>query len=86
MCGCGCAKTAETPSAATKAPVGDHVVRVDDMTCGHCVATITKAIQAKWPAAAVTADLAGKTVTVLGVQPGADVGGAIREAGFTPLG
>jgi hypothetical protein len=57
MCGCGCAKTAETPSAATKAPVGANVVRVDDMSCGHCVATITKAIQAKWPAAGVTADL-----------------------------
>lgn len=84
MCGCGCKKSAETSSAA--APVGANVVRVLDMCCGHCVATITQAIQAKWPSAEVTADLAGKTVSVLGIDAGADLRGAIREVGCTPLG
>lgn len=84
MCGCGCAKTAEATSAT--APTEANVVRVEDMSCGHCVAMITEAIQAKWPAAEVKADLAGKTVTVLGVDSGADVRGVIREAGYTPLG
>ncbi len=84
MCGCGCAKTAEASSAPI--PEGAAVVRVDDMSCGHCVATITDAIRAKWPAAQVKADLAGKTVSVLGVAAGSDVRGVIRDAGYTPAG
>jgi copper chaperone len=84
MCGCGCTKTAEASSAPT--PEGAAVVRVDDMSCGHCVATITEAIHAKWPAAQVEADLARKTVSVLGVDVGADLCGVIRKAGYTPLG
>lgn len=83
MCGCGCAKTADAASATT--PVGANVVRVEDMSCGHCVAAITGAIQAKWPSADVTADLAGKTVSVSGVEAGADLRGVIREAGYTPV-
>ncbi len=85
MCGCGCSKTAETNAAAV--PVGTNIVRVEDMSCGHCVATITRAIQAKWPSAQVKADLlVGKTVTVLGVDGDADLRGVIQEAGYTPLG
>lgn len=81
MCGCGCAKSAE---ASVAVPEGADVVRVEDMSCGHCVATITEAIQAKWPAAEVKADLVGKTVSVLGVAAGSDVRGVIRCAGYTP--
>lgn len=84
MCGCGCSTRAKAASGT--APAGADVVRVDDMSCGHCVATITEAIHAKWPSAEVKANLAGKTVSVLGVAAGADVRGVIREAGYTPAG
>ena len=82
MCGCGCAKTVEAPKAMV--PIGAHIVRVADMSCGHCVATITKVVQAKWPSAEVKVDLASKTVSVQGLSAGADVGAVILEAGFTP--
>ena len=35
-----------------------------DMSCGHCVATVTKAVKALDSGAEVKADLASKTVTV----------------------
>jgi copper chaperone len=58
---------------------------VQDMSCGHCVASITKAVQAVDPGAQVQVDLASKRVQV---QPGqADapaVQQAIAAAGFTP--
>lgn len=84
MCGCGCSTSAEAASGT--ATVGADVVRVDDMSCSHCVATITEAIYARWPSAEVKANLAGKTVSVLGVAAGADVRSVIREAGYTPAG
>lgn len=55
---------------------------VPDMSCGHCVATITKAVKAVDPTAAVTADLAAKTVTVESPAPAAAVARAIDEAGY----
>lgn len=85
MCGCGCAQTAERSSEPAATKNGATVVRVDDMSCGHCVATITKAVQAKWPSAEVQADLAGRTISALGLAPDADLAAAIREAGYTPV-
>ncbi|MDP1648169.1 MAG: heavy-metal-associated domain-containing protein [Rubrivivax sp.] len=58
---------------------------VQDMTCGHCVSAITKAVLGVDPAARVNADLATHRVEI---QPGtadaAALGHAISEAGFTP--
>lgn len=53
-----------------------------DMTCGHCVATVTKAVKALDPAAEVKADLGGKTVTVETGVPAAAVARALDEAGY----
>ena len=39
-------------------------LKVPDMTCQHCVATITKLIQQQDPAAQVQTDLALHTVSV----------------------
>jgi copper chaperone len=39
---------------------------VDNMTCGHCVRTITKALQRLDPAATVSVDLATKRVAATG--------------------
>ena len=60
--------------------------RVEDMTCGHCASTITKAVQAVDAGAKVQIDLAQHLV---GVEPAdADacaVAQAISEAGYTPV-
>jgi copper chaperone len=60
--------------------------RIDDMTCGHCVATITKAVQQTAPGATVAADLQQHRVTIASdtgdAQAFAD---AITQAGYTPV-
>ena len=59
---------------------------VNDMTCGHCVGVVTKALQAVDRDAKVTIDLARHRVEI---EPGdADAQAlrdAIAEAGYTPL-
>ncbi len=58
---------------------------VKDMTCGHCVSTITKALKATDPGAQVQIDLARHLVQVEPVTADADeLAGAIQEAGYTP--
>lgn len=59
--------------------------RVEDMTCGHCVATVTKAVKALDGAAHVDIDLPAHAVRVESAQPAAAVEAAIREAGYTPV-
>lgn len=59
---------------------------VPDMTCGHCVASITKAVKALDPAAEVKADLAGKTVSVETALPAASVAMALDQAGYPNTG
>lgn len=55
---------------------------VPDMTCGHCVKTITEAVLAAAPGAQVQADVATHHVRVSGTQQGEAVRAAIREAGY----
>jgi copper chaperone len=60
--------------------------RVDDMTCGHCATTITRAVRAVDAGANVQVDLARHLVTV---EPtgayAAELAEAITEAGYTPV-
>jgi len=56
--------------------------QVDGMTCGHCVSTITKALQGVDPAADVTADLGAKVVTVESKAEPEALAQAIRQAGY----
>lgn len=56
---------------------------VPDMTCGHCVRSITEAIQAVAPQATVSTDLEKHQVTVQGLD-GAQTLKVIEEAGYTP--
>lgn len=58
--------------------------QVSDMSCGHCVQSITTAIRDAEPDAQVQVDLAGKTVQVDGARAPAAVEAAIRQAGYTP--
>jgi copper chaperone len=59
--------------------------RVDDMTCGHCVSAITKAVKEADAGAQVQVDLARHLVQVEPSTANAeDIGSAIEEAGYTP--
>jgi len=55
---------------------------VPDMSCGHCVSTITKAVQQVAPGASVTTDLAAHRVTVEGASDVEGVRRAIVDAGY----
>ena len=63
---------------------GGLKLRVDDMTCGHCAASITKAIKTGMPAAQVHADPVSKLVSISGVSDLAAVKALVSKAGFTP--
>jgi copper chaperone len=58
--------------------------KVEDMTCGHCVATITKAVKEVDQQATVEADVAQHMVRIQGASDAVAVEAAIREAGYTP--
>lgn len=57
---------------------------VEDMTCAHCVQTITKAIEAVAPGNKIAIDLSTKLVEMDGTADGRAVENAIRDAGYTP--
>ena len=58
--------------------------KVDDMTCGHCVARVTKVLKETDPTAEVTVDLPAHKVTVDGAGARDEYAEAIRAAGYTP--
>lgn len=63
-----------------------QVFRVNDMTCGHSVSNITKAIKATDKDAKVTIDLAQHLVMVEPTEADTqDLTDAITEAGYTPV-
>ncbi|UNK42392.1 heavy-metal-associated domain-containing protein [Luteimonas sp. S4-F44] len=57
---------------------------LDDMTCGGCVRSVTKAIQAVDAQASVEADPPNRTVVVQTSASREAVVAALREAGFPP--
>ncbi|MGQ3052953.1 MAG: heavy-metal-associated domain-containing protein [Roseateles sp.] len=59
---------------------------VNDMTCGHCVSMITKAIKGADRDAQVAIDLASKRVDINSSAADADeLKAAILDAGYTPV-
>jgi copper chaperone len=59
---------------------------VKDMTCGHCVSTITKALKTTDKDAKVEIDLATRRVQVEPVSADAEeLAEAIMDAGYTPV-
>ena len=59
---------------------------VNDMTCGHCAGTITRAIAAVDEGARVTVDLATHRVAIEPQAASAAIlEEAIAEAGYTPV-
>lgn len=61
-----------------------YAFNVEGMTCGHCVARVTRALKEVDPAAAVTIDLSAHTVTVEGAGERDEYAEAIRAAGYAP--
>ena len=62
------------------------VFQVNDMTCGHCVGTITKALKGADSDAKVQIDLSSRRVLVEPKMAGvAGLADAIKEAGYTPV-
>ncbi|MDX1875495.1 cation transporter [Mycolicibacterium sp. 120266] len=58
------------------------VLRVEGMSCGHCVSAITAAVQPLPGVASVAVDLAAGTVTVTGTADPATVTAAIEDCGY----
>jgi copper chaperone len=58
--------------------------KVEDMTCGHCVSRVTKAVKAVDSQAQVEISLRDKRVNVRSSAAQAVIAEAIQEAGYTP--
>ena len=63
-----------------------NTFEVNDMTCGHCVGVITKAVNAVAPGAEVQIDLATHRVSIgSSAVDATQLGAAIADAGYTPV-
>ena len=56
-------------------------LNVPDMTCGHCVGTVTKAVKSVDSSAAVTVDLPSKIVTIETTADASRISEAVDSAG-----
>jgi len=59
-----------------------YKLQVENMSCGHCVGSVTKAVQGIDPQAQVQIDLASKRVTVESASALDAISAAIVEAGY----
>jgi copper chaperone len=59
-------------------------MNVPDMTCNHCVAAITRAVNGVDPGAACEIDLGAKRVRIDSALPPSDFIEALEEIGYTP--
>lgn len=60
--------------------------QVNDMTCGHCVSSLTKALQAADATAKLRFDLAAHRVDIEpGMADAAELSEAIKLAGYSPV-
>jgi copper chaperone len=61
-------------------------VKVQGMTCGHCVQAVTRAIQARDPQARVQVDLAAGTLRAETSLPREAVAAVVTAEGYTVSG
>ena len=59
-----------------------YQLQVENMSCGHCVGAVTKAVQAIDATAKVEVDLASKSVRIDSASPLAPLTSAIADAGY----
>ena len=83
MCGCSTHQAGTTGQTAVPED-GSLILRVEDMTCGHCAGTIKKAVESALPGTQVDADPASKLVSIRGTADLAAVKVIVAEAGYTP--
>lgn len=57
-------------------------LKVPDMTCGHCVKTVTGALKAADPGASVEIDLGAQIVKVTNAADEANLRQALVQAGY----
>lgn len=57
-------------------------LKVKDMSCGHCVATVTKTVKGLDPSAEIGTDLASRTVRVESGLDEAVIVTALDDAGY----
>lgn len=62
-----------------------YELKVEGMSCGHCVAAVTRSLREVDAAAKVDVDLAQQTVRVATAAPLEKVREAVEEAGYTVL-
>ncbi len=62
-----------------------HTFTVNDMTCGHCTATIGKAVKALDADARVDFDLPAHIVRIESRASAEQLRRAIADAGYTPV-
>jgi copper chaperone len=97
-CGCGCGSNAnkgltiETRSAAETTDLKANTVtlKIDGMTCGHCVASVTEELRAVPGVSDVDIDLTAggtstATVTTSAPVENSVLEAAVTEAGYTPV-
>ena len=97
-CGCGCGSnsnkglTIQTASTAeTTNPSANTVtLKIDGMTCGHCVASVTEELREVPGVSDVDIDLAAGGTSTATVTTSAPVEysalkAAVTEAGYTPV-
>ena len=56
--------------------------KIEDMSCGHCVSTIEKAIKSVDPQATVKTDLTTKEVSVDTTAASGPIAEALKSAGY----
>lgn len=61
-------------------------LKVEGMSCGHCVRAVTAAVQGQDPAAEVRVDLESRTVTARTGLPRVRIAQAIEEEGYKVVG
>ena len=59
-------------------------LQIDNMTCGGCAKSVTKAIHSVDPAAKVDIDLATRKVTVASTRPPETLIAILDEVGYPP--
>ena len=59
-----------------------YQLKVNNMTCGHCVNRITQAVKAVDPAAKLDANLEKKIVSIDSTHKLAEITAALAEAGY----
>lgn len=62
-----------------------YELKVEGMSCGHCVAAVTRSVREIDAAASVDVDLAQQKVSVTSTAPLEQVREAVEEAGYTVL-